>query len=122
MKMEKFILKQEIIVYMIFNKSKFDSNLIIKLNNDNNNEDEEDDKILPTFSITTEIPQKINLLNKKDPNIILLKKISEFIKIFNSDNSKFKNLPNPINYYVKEDIAKGEQRHKFYKTLIHFLK
>ena len=117
MKMEKFILKQEIIVYMIFNKSKFDSNLIIKLNNDNNNEDEEDDKILPTFSITTEIPQKINLLNKKDPNIILLKKISEFIKIFNSDNSKFKNLPNPINYYVKEDIAKGEQRHKFYKTL-----
>ena len=59
---------------MIFNKSKFDSNLIIKLNNDNNNEDEEDDKILPTFSITTEISQKINLLNKKDPNIILLKK------------------------------------------------
>ena len=113
MKMEKFILKQEIKVQFKLNKSKLDSNSII---NQNKNEDsDEEDNTPPTFEIIN------NQKNSNDPNILNINKISDFIKIFTSTEQKLKNLPNPVYYYVQEDIRNGEQKHKIYKTLKDYL-
>ena len=113
MKMGKFILKQEIKVQFKLNKSKLDLNSII--NNNKNNDNDEEDNTPPTFEIIN------NQKNSNDPNILNINKISDFIKIFTSPEQKLKNLPNPVYNYVMEDIQKGEQKHKIYKTLNDYL-
>ena len=113
-KMGKFISTQEIKVQFKLNKSILNLNSIIN-NKKNDDSDEEDNNSPPTFEIIN------NHKNSNDPNILNINKISDFIKIFTSSEQKLKNLPNPVYNYVIEDISKGEQKHKIYKTLNDYL-